>query len=112
MTQGYVPSSFIGKAESLESEKWFFGNITRAKADKLLLNPMRKHGCFLIRESESMPGQFSLSMRDGDAVRHFRVQGLPENKFRLQGSPSPAFSSLQELVAFHKKKKAGLTTTL
>jgi len=53
-----------------------------------------------------------LSMRDGDSVRHFRVQTLPDGAYRLQGSPSPPFSCLPELVAFHKKKKAGLTTTL
>eukprot|EP00041_Stephanoeca_diplocostata_P026008 m.693426 g.693426 ORF g.693426 m.693426 type:complete len:430 (-) comp22872_c1_seq1:157-1446(-) len=111
-TQGYVPSSFIAIANSLDSEPWFFGKITRSKAEKLLMNPMRKHGCFLIRESESAPGQYSLSMRDGASVRHFRVQSLEDNKYRLQGSPSPAFTSLPELVDFHKRKKAGLTTTL
>ena len=45
MSQGYVPSSFVAPAASLESEAWFFGKITRSKAEKLLLNPMRKHGC-------------------------------------------------------------------
>eukprot|EP00038_Savillea_parva_P008404 m.176720 g.176720 ORF g.176720 m.176720 type:complete len:669 (+) comp14224_c0_seq1:86-2092(+) len=111
-SQGYVPSAFIAIATSLESEPWFFGKITRSKAEKLLMNPMRKHGCFLIRESESAPGQYSLSMRDGDSVRHFRVQTLDDGKYRLQGSPSPPFSTLSELVEFHKRKKAGLTTTL
>jgi len=111
-SQGYVPSSFIAIAQSLESEPWFFGKVTRGKAEKLLLNPMRKHGCFLIRESESQAGSYSLSMRDGDSVRHFRVQTLPDGAYRLQGSPSPPFSCLPELVLFHKKKKAGLTTTL
>eukprot|EP00035_Acanthoeca_spectabilis_P021685 m.439610 g.439610 ORF g.439610 m.439610 type:complete len:672 (-) comp18403_c0_seq1:923-2938(-) len=111
-TQGYVPATFIAVAFSLESEPWFFGKITRSKAEKLLMNPMRKHGCFLIRESESAPGQYSLSMRDGDSVRHFRVQTLDGGKYRLQGSPSPPFTTLGELVEFHKRKKAGLTTTL
>ena len=45
MSQGYVPSSFVAPAASLDSEAWFFGKITRSKAEKLLLNPMRKHGC-------------------------------------------------------------------
>jgi fyn-related kinase len=85
---------------SLESEAWFFGKITRSKAEKLLMNPMRKHGCYLIRESESAPGQYSLSMRDGDSVRHFRVQTLDDGKYRLQGSPSPPFVTLSELVCY------------
>jgi hypothetical protein len=58
--QGYVPSSFVAIAQSLESEAWFFGKITRSKAEKLLLNPMRKHGCFLIRESESQVGDLNV----------------------------------------------------
>jgi len=40
------------------------------------------------------------------------AQTLDGGKYRLQGSPSPAFGTLAELVDFHKKKKAGLTTTL
>jgi hypothetical protein len=51
-------------------------------------------------------------MRDGDSVRHFRVQSLAEGSYRLQGSPSPPFTCLPDLVAYHRRKKAGLTTTL
>lgn len=46
---------------------------------------MRKHGCFLIRESESQPGTYSLSMKDGESVRHFRVTVVSGGKLRLQG---------------------------
>ena len=31
-------------------------------------------GTYLIRESESMPGQYSLSVRDGDSVKHYRIR--------------------------------------
>eukprot|EP00049_Salpingoeca_infusionum_P023496 m.12484 g.12484 ORF g.12484 m.12484 type:complete len:600 (+) comp5829_c0_seq1:319-2118(+) len=110
--EGYVPTTFLVEANSLESEPWFFGPITRAKAEKLLGNPMRKHGCFLIRESESTPGTYSLSMKDGDAVRHFRVQVVHGGKLRLQGSPSQPHDDLRALVAHHTQKRAGLTTTL
>eukprot|EP00056_Hartaetosiga_gracilis_P001564 m.45799 g.45799 ORF g.45799 m.45799 type:complete len:633 (+) comp10695_c0_seq1:134-2032(+) len=110
--RGYVPSQFVVKANSLESEPWFFGAITRAKADKLLLNPMRKHGSFLIRESESKPGTYSLSMKDGDDVRHFRIKSVEGTKFRIQGSPSQPHDDLKALVAFHKKSRCGLSTRL
>lgn len=40
---------------------WYYGRITRADAEKLLCN---KHdGAFLIRISESSPGDFSLSVK-------------------------------------------------
>lgn len=110
--EGYVPASFVVKANSLESEPWFFGPITRAKAEKLLGSPLRKHGTFLIRESESAPGTYSLSMKDGDAVRHFRIKNLKGNKMRIQGSPSPPHDGLRELVAFHTKSRCGLSTRL
>lgn len=40
---------------------WYYGRISRADAEKLLL---KKHeGAFLIRVSESSPGDFSLSVK-------------------------------------------------
>lgn len=42
--------------------RWFFGKIPRAKAEEIL-NKQRKDGAFLIRESESAPGDFSLSVK-------------------------------------------------
>ena len=41
---------------------WYHGRITRNKAEELLLKqPI--DGAFLIRESESTPGDFSLSVK-------------------------------------------------
>ncbi|KAI4789671.1 hypothetical protein KUCAC02_035100, partial [Chaenocephalus aceratus] len=44
------------------SSRWFFGKIPRAKAEEML-NKQRHDGAFLIRESESAPGDFSLSVK-------------------------------------------------
>lgn len=44
------------------ARRWFFGKIPRAKAEEIL-NKQRKDGAFLIRESESAPGDFSLSVK-------------------------------------------------
>lgn len=40
---------------------WYYGRITRADAEKLLFN--KHEGAFLIRISESSPGDFSLSVK-------------------------------------------------
>eukprot|EP00042_Codosiga_hollandica_P050868 m.616871 g.616871 ORF g.616871 m.616871 type:complete len:629 (-) comp58172_c0_seq7:292-2178(-) len=109
---GMVPKTFLAPNMSLTAEAWFFGPISRQKAEKLLGNPLRKHGCYLIRESESQPGQYSLSMKDGESVRHYRIITDAAGHFQLQGSSSPMFRALRELVEFHKDKKAGLTTVL
>lgn len=42
--------------------RWFYGKIPRAKAEEIL-NKQRRDGAFLIRESESAPGDFSLSVK-------------------------------------------------
>lgn len=42
--------------------RWFFGKIPRAKAEEML-GKQRHDGAFLIRESESAPGDFSLSVK-------------------------------------------------
>jgi growth factor receptor-binding protein 2 len=42
-------------------DSWYYGRITRADAEKLLLN--KHEGAFLIRISESSPGDFSLSVK-------------------------------------------------
>ena len=56
------------------THRWFFGRIKRADAEKKLLQSGNQSGTYLIRESESMPGQYSLSVRDGDSVKHYRIR--------------------------------------
>lgn len=43
--------------------RWFFGAIKRADAERQLLYSENGTGAFLIRESESQKGDFSLSGR-------------------------------------------------
>lgn len=43
------------------SYSWYYGKITRAEAEKLL--DQQPEGCFLVRISESSPGDFSLSVK-------------------------------------------------
>nr|4JMH_A Chain A, Clamp Shc1_pY239/240 [synthetic construct] len=51
---------------------WYKGKIPRAKAEEML-SKQRHDGAFLIRESESAPGDFSLSVKFGNDVQHFKV---------------------------------------
>ena len=43
-------------------DSWFHGRITRAKAEEIL-SKQRFDGAFLIRDSESTAGDFSISVR-------------------------------------------------
>ena len=42
--------------------RWFYENINRKQAEDLL-KKQRENGSFLVRESESTPGDFSLSVK-------------------------------------------------
>lgn len=41
----------------------YLGKISRADAEALLLRPGNGDGAFLVRQSESSPGDFSISVR-------------------------------------------------
>uniref|UniRef100_A0A8C6TYE5 Tyrosine-protein kinase n=1 Tax=Neogobius melanostomus TaxID=47308 RepID=A0A8C6TYE5_9GOBI len=61
--EGFIPSNYVAKADTMETEEWFFKDIARKDAERQLLSPANKPGAFLIRESETSNG-FSLSIRD------------------------------------------------
>ncbi|KAM4622237.1 tyrosine-protein kinase Srms isoform 1-T1 [Discoglossus pictus] len=72
----------------------------RYEAELLLLSPPNTHGSYLIRPSDSIAGQYSLSVRNDNKVNHFRIQTNAKGEFYLQ--TERYFSSIQELVMFHK----------
>ncbi|MCL4136561.1 UNVERIFIED_CONTAM: hypothetical protein GTU68_017217 [Idotea baltica] len=76
---------------------WYYGRITRADAEKLLSN--KHEGAFLVRISESSPGDFSLSVKCVDGVQHFKVLRDAHGKFFLW---VVKFNSLNELVEYHR----------
>nr|CAH7755554.1 unnamed protein product [Callosobruchus chinensis] len=91
--EGLIPSNYI----EMKPHDWYYGRITRADAEKLLLN--KHEGAFLIRISESSPGDFSLSVKCSDGVQHFKVLRDAQGKFFLW---VVKFNSLNELVEYHR----------
>ncbi|NXJ06169.1 GRAP protein, partial [Odontophorus gujanensis] len=80
------------------SGRWYAGRISRHMAEELLLK--RKYvGAFLIRESESAPGEFSISVNYGQHVQHFKVLRERNGKYFLW---EEKFNSLNELVDFYR----------
>ena len=73
---GLIPNTYI----EMQGHEWYRGRITRAQAVELLL--MQPHdGAFLIRESESTPGDFSLSVKYDGTILHFKVLRDVAGKF-------------------------------
>ncbi|XP_054314416.1 GRB2-related adapter protein-like isoform X3 [Pongo pygmaeus] len=56
--EGFIPKNYI----RVKPHPWYSGRISRQLAEEILMK--RNHlGAFLIRESESSPGEFSVSVK-------------------------------------------------
>ena len=75
---GWVPSNYVTPVNSLEKHSWYHGPISRNAAEYLLSSGI--NGSFLVRESESSPGQRSISLRYEGRVYHYRINEDAEGK--------------------------------
>lgn len=107
---GYIPSNYVAKLKSIEAEPWYFGKIKRVEAERLLLSSDNEHGSFLIRDSESRRDDFSLSVRDGDTAKHYRIRQLDEGGFFI--ARRTPFRSLKDLVKHYSQEADGLCVEL
>ncbi|KAI5940533.1 src-like-adapter 2 isoform X2 [Manis javanica] len=92
-----IPSIHVAKI----SHGWLYEGLSREKAEELLLLPGNPGGAFLIRESQTRKGCYSLSVRlsrptSWDRIRHYRIQRLDNGWLYI--SPRLTFPSLQALV--------------
>nr|KAF6472467.1 Src like adaptor 2 [Molossus molossus] len=92
-----IPSVHVAKI----SHGWLYEGLSREKAEELLLLPGNPGGAFLIRESQTRRGCYSLSVRlsrptSWDRIRHYRIQRLDNGWLYI--SQRLTFPSLQALV--------------
>uniref|UniRef100_A0A670ZA65 Tyrosine-protein kinase n=1 Tax=Pseudonaja textilis TaxID=8673 RepID=A0A670ZA65_PSETE len=106
--QGWVPSNYITPVNSLEKHSWYHGPVSRNAAEYLLSSGI--NGSFLVRESESSPGQRSISLRYEGRVYHYRINTASDGK--LYVSSESRFNTLAELVHHHSTVADGLIITL
>ena len=90
--------------------RWFFGQVKRVDAEKQLMMPFNNLGSFLIRDSETTPGDYSLSVRDIDRVRHYRIKKLENGTYFV--TRRLTFQSIQEMVAYYSQQADGLCANL
>ncbi|CAH0557183.1 unnamed protein product [Brassicogethes aeneus] len=89
-------------------ERWFHGHLSGKEAEKLLLMDRGKNGSFLVRESQSKPGDFVLSVRTDDKVTHVMIRCTTDNKYDVGGGEQ--FNSLADLIDHYKKNPMVETT--
>ncbi|XP_049506417.1 protein-tyrosine kinase 6 isoform X2 [Panthera uncia] len=99
LAEGYVPHSYLAEKETVESEPWFFGRISRSEALHRLRAEGNTAGAFLVRVSEKPGADYVLSVRDDQVVRHYRIW---RRAGRLHLSEAVSFPGLSELVDHHK----------
>ncbi|KAH8235657.1 hypothetical protein KR032_004938 [Drosophila birchii] len=83
----------------LHGYTWFHGNLSGKEAEKLILE-RGKNGSFLVRESQSKPGDFVLSVRTDDKVTHVMIR-WQDKKYDVGGGES--FGTLSELIEHYKR---------
>ncbi|XP_029980780.1 cytoplasmic protein NCK2a [Sphaeramia orbicularis] len=99
-TSGSPQNRFIAPARTgkFAGRDWYYGNITRHQAE-CVLNERGEEGDFLIRDSESSPSDFSVSLKAVGKNKHFKVQ-LSDGVYCIG---QRRFNSMDELVEHYKK---------
>ncbi|XP_046961134.1 cytoplasmic protein NCK1 isoform X1 [Vanessa cardui] len=100
LTQPYSEAGegAAGGARGAAGRAWYYGAITRTHCDALL-NQHGHDGDFLIRDSETNVGDFSVSLKAPGRNKHFRVQ--VEGSLYCIGQRK--FNTLEQLVAHYQR---------
>ncbi|XP_048406115.1 src-like-adapter 2 [Stegostoma tigrinum] len=107
----HIPCNYVAKVY----HRWLFEGISREKAEELLLLPSNRSGAFMIRESQTRKGSYSLSVRRSnnaswDSIKHYRIHRLPNGWFYI--SPRLTVPSLHDMVDYYSECGEGLCCTL
>nr|XP_056709962.1 src-like-adapter [Euleptes europaea] len=103
--ENYIPEDCVAKVY----HGWLFEGLGREKAEELLQLPNTKTGSFMIRNSETTKGLYSLSVRHVQ-VKHYRIFRLPNNWYYI--SPRQTFQCLEDLVNHYSEVSDGLCCVL
>ncbi|KAM9501255.1 tyrosine-protein kinase Lyn-like [Clarias gariepinus] len=112
---GLIPSNYVKLEETMDTKEWYFKNISRISAERNLLSPANKTGAFLIRQSETTAGSYSMSIRDvgpngSGVVKHYKIRLLEDGGFYI--TPRMTFKTLDDLIAAYQRQAYGLCQKL
>ncbi|XP_059396726.1 protein-tyrosine kinase 6-like [Carassius carassius] len=96
---GFVPFNYLARAESVESQPWFFGKMSRVEALRHLMSAENDNGSFLVRISETDIMSFVLSVKSQAKAKHFKIY---HNSGHFYVDPSPQFASVLEVVEYYQ----------
>ncbi|KAF7248077.1 Growth factor receptor-bound protein 14, partial [Varanus komodoensis] len=107
--QNVLPNIAIHSAQP-----WFHHKISRDEAHQLILRQGLVDGIFLVRDSQSNPKTFVLSLSHGLKIKHFQIVPLEEEGkvFYTLDDGHTRFSDLIQLVEFYQLNKSILPCKL
>ncbi|CAH8432734.1 unnamed protein product [Schistosoma guineensis] len=115
-SRGYVPKNHLAAVTSLESNEWYFGGLKRIEAEHYLQLPGNDHGSFLVRISESQSSEYSLSVREENTVKYYRIRPRYSRTDltlkRLYISRQLPYVNIQQLVNHYLENQSGLCCRL
>ncbi|XP_028317234.1 src like adaptor 1a [Gouania willdenowi] len=103
--ENYIPHRHVAKVY----HGWLFEGLERQKAEELLLLPGNRMGSFLVRESTSQRGLYSLSVKH-QTVMHYRIFRLDNSWYYI--SPCLTFQCLEDLINHYSDSADGLCCAL
>ncbi|XP_030746263.1 uncharacterized protein LOC115875056 isoform X2 [Sitophilus oryzae] len=95
-TMNFNSCDIIDTSQPLENQGWFHGSITRVEAENVLR--ALKEGSFLVRNSESIKNDYSLSLKSARGFMHMRIQKNGESGSFILGQFSKPFASIPEMI--------------
>ncbi|KAI6197361.1 hypothetical protein M3Y94_01214900 [Aphelenchoides besseyi] len=92
--------------DDIRGAEYYHGLVPRADIEPLL----RKEGDFLVRKTEHTPGMIvlALSVRYGDAIRHFMINQDEDRSFYLEHHHEP---SVAALINWYRSTKTPLSAS-
>ncbi|KAB5546768.1 hypothetical protein PHYPO_G00075740 [Pangasianodon hypophthalmus] len=115
--EGYIPSNYVTpkQPDNLEQFVWYCKNVNRNKAEEQLRKE-DKEGGFMVRNSSSgayTVSVFTKSLGDGgSAIRHYYIKETQSSPKQFYLAEKHQFSSIPELIEYHKHNAAGLVSRL
>merc|ERR1719382_434986 len=97
-TNGRATNGNGAPSEEIQGKSWYYGPISRGECDAIM-DQKGQDGDFLVRDSESTTGDFSVSLKAPGRNKHFRVH--VESGMYCIGQRK--FVSLQQLVDHYQR---------
>ncbi|KAJ8401926.1 hypothetical protein AAFF_G00375070 [Aldrovandia affinis] len=92
----------VGREEDPhEGKVWYHGKINKQEAYNLLMT-VGQVSSFLVRPSDSTPGDYSLFFRTNENIQRFKICPTPNNQFMMGGR---YYNSIDDIIDHYKKEQ-------